>query len=112
MTYDLALAQRIRVALAGEPALSEKRRFGGIAFLCRGRMVVGVSGDSLMARVGPSAYEDSLSRPHAREMDFTGKPMKGYVFVDAAGLATEPALRFWLDRSLAFVATLPGKIPR
>ena len=70
----------------------------------------GVSDASLMARVGPANYEDSLRRKHVREMDFTGRPMKGYVFVDEDGLKTEEQLRFWLRRAKDFVATLPPKV--
>ena len=65
-----------------------------------------------MARVGKESYADSLSRKHVREMDFTGKPMQGYVYVDAEGLKTEAQLLFWLERCERFVATLPLKQPR
>jgi TfoX/Sxy family transcriptional regulator of competence genes len=112
MAYDNDLAQRVRAALADNPEITEKRMFGGIAFLLRGLMLVGVSATSLMARVGEESYADSLGRPHAREMDFTGKPMRGYVYVEAAGLATEADLRFWIDRCEEFVATLPPKRSR
>jgi hypothetical protein len=86
--------------------------FGGLAFLRNGLMFVGISGSSLMARVGKESYADSLSRKHVREMDFTGKPMQGYVYVDAEGLKTEAQLLFWLERCERFVATLPLKQPR
>ena len=109
MAYDEALALRIRKALAGHPGVSEKKMFGGVAFLQRGLMFVGVSGTSLMARVGKHSHADSVGRKHVREMDFTGKPMQGYVFVDSSGLKTEEQLLFWLNRCKAFVATLPPK---
>lgn len=109
MAYDEHLAQRIRSALEGNAAVTEKKMFGGIAFLRRGLMFVGVSNDALMARVGTDNYADSLQRKHVREMDFTGKPMRGYVFVDAPGLKTDEQLRFWIDRCEQFVATLPPK---
>jgi TfoX/Sxy family transcriptional regulator of competence genes len=109
VAYDEKLAQRMREALAGDPGITEKKMFGGIAFLRHGLMFVGVSDASLMARVGPANYEDSLRRKHVREMDFTGRPMKGYVFVDEDGLKTEEQLRFWLRRAKDFVATLPPK---
>jgi TfoX/Sxy family transcriptional regulator of competence genes len=109
MAYDERLAQRIRNALAGNPAITEKKMFGGIAFLHRGLMFVGVSDSSLMARIGKANHADSLSRTHVREMDFTGKPMQGYVFVDAQGIRTDAQLRFWLERCKRFVATLPPK---
>ena len=109
MAYDEALAHRIRNALADDPAVTEKKMFGGVAFLHRGLMFVGVSDASLMARVGKANYADSLRRKHVREMDFTGKPMQGYVFVDSPGIKTEEQLRFWLQRCKKFVATLPPK---
>ncbi|MGH8751985.1 MAG: TfoX/Sxy family protein [Burkholderiales bacterium] len=109
MAYDERLAQRIRDALAGNQAITEKKMFGGIAFLRRGLMFVGVSDSSLMARVGKANHADSLSHKHVREMDFTGKPMQGYVFVDAQGIKTDKQLRFWLERCEQFVAALPSK---
>jgi TfoX N-terminal domain len=109
MAYDEHLAQRIRVALVGNQAITEKKMFGGIAFLRYGLMFVGVSDSALMARVGKANHADSLRRKHVRAMDFTGKPMQGYVFVDAQGIKTENQLRFWLDRCEQFVATLPPK---
>ncbi len=109
MAYDERLAHRIRGALAGDPTITEKRMFGGVAFLRSGLMFVGVSESSLMARVGKENHVDSLCREHVREMDFTGKPMQGYVFVDAPGLETDEQLRFWLERCEQFVATLPPK---
>lgn len=109
MAYDEHLAQRIRSALHGNRLITEKKMFGGIAFLRKGLMFVGVSDSSLMARVGKDNHADSLSRKHVRPMDFTGKPMQGYVFVDALGLKTDTQLRFWLERCERFVASLPPK---
>jgi TfoX/Sxy family transcriptional regulator of competence genes len=109
MAYDERLAQRIRAALKNDRSITEKKMFGGLAFLRNGLMFVGVSGSSLMARVGKENHADSLSRQHVREMDFTGKPMQGYVYVDAEGLKTEAQLLFWLERCERFVATLPSK---
>jgi len=109
MAYDEQLAQRIRSALQGDRSITEKKMFGGIAFLLRGLMFVGVSDSSLMARVGKERHADSLSRKHVREMDFTGKPMQGYVFVDAEGTRTDAQLRFWIERCERFVSTLPPK---
>jgi hypothetical protein len=109
MAYDEQLAHRIREALAGNQAISERKMFGGIAFLRHGLMFVGISDSALMARVGKANHADSLARKHVREMDFTGKPMQGYVFVDAPGIKTHAQLRFWLERCEKFVATLPPK---
>lgn len=112
MAYDEQLAQRIRVALGDDAAVTEKKMFGGVAFLRSGHMFAGVSNSSLMARVGKANYQDSMSRAHVREMDFTGKPMQGYVFVDGGGLRTAEQLRFWLERCKEFVATLPTKVAK
>lgn len=109
MAYDERLAERIRAALHGNRHITEKKMFGGIAFLRQGLMFVGVSDAALMARVGKDHHADSLRRKHVRPMDFTGKPMQGYVFVDAEGTKTDAQLRFWLDRCEQFVATLPPK---
>lgn len=109
MAYDEALANRIRNALAGDPALAERKMFGGLAFLHRGLMFVGISGSKLMARVGKENYQDSLGREHVREMDFTGRPMQGYVYVEPPGVTTDEQLTFWLLRCKDFVGTLPAK---
>lgn len=109
MAYSEALATRIRAVLAGSAGITEKRMFGGIAFLKNGLMFVGVTGDELMARVGKDAHAASLARRHVREMDFTGKPMAGYVFVGRDGLAEDAELAFWVRHCERFVATLPPK---
>ncbi|NJD08801.1 MAG: TfoX/Sxy family protein [Methylococcaceae bacterium] len=109
MAYDEILAQRIRNALVSDATVTEKKMFGGIAFLREGHMFVGVSGTSLMARVGKDNYADALRQEYVREMDFTGKPMSGYVFVDSPGTATDDQLHFWLRRCQNFLATLPPK---
>ena len=109
MAYDDHLVSRIRKALGKTPGITEKKMFGGVAFLRHGLMFVGVSESTLMARVGKPLHEESLAREHVRVMDFTGKPMAGYVFIDEPGTSTDEALRFWLKRCLDFVATLPPK---
>lgn len=109
MPYDEHLVSRIRKALGSSPGITEKKMFGGVAFLRHGLMFAGVSGSTLMARVGKPHYPDSLAREHVRVMDFTGKPMAGYVFVDEPAICTDQALGFWLTRCLGFVATLPPK---
>ena len=109
MAYDEGLADRVRDALQPHRGITEKKMFGGIAFMVRGYMFVGIAGDVLMARVGPEGYEEALSRPHAREMDFTGKPMKGYVFVDPPGIDDDQDLADWVERCHRFVRSLPPK---
>ena len=109
MAYDEGLAERLREVLAGEPGITEKKMFGGLALMTRGYMFVGIVGDALMARVGPDFYEAALARPHVRPMDFTGKPMAGYVFVDPPGLESDAELAGWVEQGRAFVRTLPAK---
>jgi hypothetical protein len=76
MAYDEGLAERLRDLFVDRPGITEKKMFGGLAFMCRGHMLVGILGDSLMARVGPTEYADALKRQHVREMDFTGRPIE------------------------------------
>jgi TfoX/Sxy family transcriptional regulator of competence genes len=109
VAFSEALAERIRGALAGTAGVAEKRMFGGIAFMLHGHMFAGVIDSTLMARVGPDAYQAALSMPHVREMDFTGKPMRGYVFVDPAGLRTARDVQYWAKKCTQFVNTLPKK---
>lgn len=109
MAYDERLADRVRAALKGTRGVTEKRMFGGLSFMLAGNMCCGVVDDELMVRVGPDAYDEALARPHAREMDFTGRPLKGYVYVAAAGLQQGRSLQAWVDRGVRFARTLPRK---
>lgn len=109
MAYDEGLAERIRRGLRGRKGVAERRMFGGIAFMFDGNMALGIVGDALMARVGPARHADALALPHVRPMDFTGRPMRGYVYVDAPGIATDEALGNWITACSAFVGTLPPK---
>jgi len=108
MAYDEAMVGRIRQSLANEDGITERKMFGGIAFMKDGNMVCGPVGASLMVRVGPAAYDGALTLPHAGPLAFTGRPMKGMVQIAAAGLDGE-SLREWVDRGLAFARTLPPK---
>ena len=110
MAYDETLADRIRDVLADHAdRVREQKMFGGIAFMVDGHMTVGVVNDELMARVGADGEDDALAQPHARTMDFTGRPMTGFIQVAAAGVATDEDVKAWVDRSLAFTTTLPPK---
>jgi TfoX/Sxy family transcriptional regulator of competence genes len=109
MAYDEAVAERVRGALGKNPDVVEKRMFGGIAFMVRGNMCCGVIGDRLMLRVGPKGYETALSRTHARAMDFTGRPMKGFVYVEPAGFPSGRDLKAWIARAMEFTLSLPAK---
>lgn len=109
MAYDEGLAHRVREALSDRSDLTEKKMFGGLCFLLGGNMAAGIVGDELMLRVGKDAYEDALARPHAREMDFTGRALKGMVYVGAEGFAEDTALEEWLGLAVAFAGSLPPK---
>jgi TfoX/Sxy family transcriptional regulator of competence genes len=109
MAYDEALAQRVMRLVAGRDDVSDRRMFGGWALMLGGHMACGVMGDELLVRVGPETYEDALDLPHARIMDFTGRPMSGFVVVGRAGIDDDAGLRAWVERGVAFVDTLPPK---
>lgn len=109
MAYDEALSRRLTDLLSDFPEVSEKKMFGGLALLYQGNMCCGIVGDELMVRVGPEAYEEALAEPHARAMDFTGRPMKGMVYVSTAGIASDADLRRWVERGVQFAASLPAK---
>lgn len=107
MAYDEQLATRIRATLKGRRALTEKKMFGGLAYLSHGKMFAGILKDELVVRVGPEGNDAALREPHTRPMDFTGRPMKGYIFVGPGGMKADPQLRTWLRKGLDFVASLP-----
>jgi TfoX/Sxy family transcriptional regulator of competence genes len=109
MAYDRGLAQRVREALTTRPNICERQMFGGLAFLVDGKMFVGIRNSSLMARVGPEHHRDALAMPHVRVMDFTGRPMKGYVYIDPPAIATDQDLKAWVLWCVEFVARLPEK---
>jgi TfoX/Sxy family transcriptional regulator of competence genes len=111
MAYDEGLAERIRDVLVDERGITEKKMFGGIAFLLDGKMFVGIVKDDLMVRVGPDHYAASLKRAHVRPMDFTGKPMAGYVYVAPAGLTDDEELERWVRLAAKFAATLKASAP-
>jgi hypothetical protein len=106
MTYDPALADRIRRVVAERDGVSEKAMFGGLTFLLHGKMFCGVVKRDLMVRVGSARYDESLGRRHVRPMDFTGKPLRGYVYVGPEGCRTLGMVRSWVDKGAAFAATL------
>jgi TfoX/Sxy family transcriptional regulator of competence genes len=109
MAYDERLVDRIRGALRGWQTVSEKRMFGGIAFLLRGNMCWGVIKDLLVLRLGPQGAVKALQRPHTREMDFTGRPMRGIVYIEPNGIETDYNLQAWLEEAVRFAGSLPAK---
>ncbi|HEU4431739.1 MAG TPA: TfoX/Sxy family protein [Myxococcota bacterium] len=111
MAYDEGLAQRIRELLEDDPRISEKKMFGGVAFFAHGKMAAGIVQDELMVHVGPDAHDDAIARPHARPMDFTGRPMRGFVQVAPAGFEDDAELRAWLARGIAYAEKQARKPP-
>jgi TfoX/Sxy family transcriptional regulator of competence genes len=111
MALDEDLAQRMRVALAGSGAVREVKMFGGLCFMLNGNMVAGTSKRGLLVRVGKDQQSNVLARPGAKRMEMTGRPMEGYIFVDPPP-SDEQALRDWLALAVAFVTTLPPKLPK
>ena len=109
MPYDERLADRVRNALATRGDVEEKAMFGGLAFMVRGYMACGIVADLLMVRVGADASESLVDEPHVRPMDFTGTPLKGFLYVEPEGVETLRALRTWVDRSTRFVDGLPER---
>ncbi len=109
MAYDEGLVERMRHMLRDEASVVEKKMFGGLAFMVHGYMCCGVNGEEMMVRVGPERYEEALARPHARVMDFTKKPLRGYVYVGTEGFESDEDLDAWIRMGVAFVSTLPPK---
>jgi len=105
MPYNEKLADRIRMTLAGRDDVIERKMFGGMAFMVSGSMACGIIGDDLMARVGADQFEVALARPHAKVMDLTGRPMSGFVIVEASGIRSAPALKKWVDETVAFATS-------
>jgi TfoX/Sxy family transcriptional regulator of competence genes len=107
--YDAVLAARVRAALRRRRGITERRMFGGLAFLCGGHMACGVQGSALVLRLGRQETARALERPHTRPMDFTGRALASMVYVEPAGCRRDADLRAWIDRALRFTRTLPAK---
>jgi TfoX/Sxy family transcriptional regulator of competence genes len=104
MSYDERLAGRVRALLSTRDDVVEKKMFGGLCFMVHGAMCCGLTKSDFMVRVGAAQYHDALAQPHARPMDFTGRPLKGMVYVAPEGLRTDAALARWIRRGLEFVS--------
>ena len=102
MAYNEKLNDRVREAMSELPNVEEKHMFGGTCYMLNYKMCIGIVRDELMCRIGPDVYEQALEQPGCREMIFTGKPMKGYVFVDEQAVKSNKDLNYWLDLCLAF----------
>lgn len=104
MAYNENLADRIRVRLASLENIEEKSMFGGLTFMYNGKMCIGIIKDELMCRIEPSLHEIAVERKGCRTMDFTNRPMKGYVMIDETGFETESDFNYWIELSLAYNA--------
>jgi TfoX/Sxy family transcriptional regulator of competence genes len=109
MAYDEELAVRMRGVLAVTPDVSERKMFGGLAFMVAGNMACGIVGSDLMLRLGEEGADAALDQPHVRPMDFTHRPMKSMVYVGPEGVATDATLQHWVGKALAFASSLPPK---
>lgn len=102
MAYNESLALRVRATLSIQPHVEEKKMMGGLTFMVNGKMCVGVLRDDLMARLDPQVYETALTKAGCRQMDFTGKPMKGFVFIGPEGTNEKADLDYWIELALDF----------
>jgi TfoX/Sxy family transcriptional regulator of competence genes len=109
MAYDSELAKRIKAKMAGLPSLEEKKMFGGVGFLLNGNLACGVQKNAMIVRVAPEKHAELLTRAHARPFDMTGRPMKGWLIVDAEGCKTDKQLSTWIKEGVDFALTLPKK---
>jgi TfoX/Sxy family transcriptional regulator of competence genes len=108
MAYDAELAQRVRDQMIAVAGVSEKKMFGGLAFLTSGNMTVGVYGDGLIARIDPKAMDAELAEPGVRHFDMGGRPMRGWILV-ASDILSDNELERWINQARSYVATLPPK---
>jgi TfoX/Sxy family transcriptional regulator of competence genes len=102
MAFSEKLAQRIREGLADLPQVEEKQMFGGVCFMMNNKMCMGVVKDEMMCRIDPAMEETALEMNGCRPMDFTGRPMKGYVYVSDEGMKTRKAMEYWIGLCLDF----------
>lgn len=109
MPYNETLAARVRNSFPEAVDVREMKMFGGLAFLNRGNMAVGILGDRLMVRVPRDRYEETLKERHVTPMDFTGRPMRGFVCVEGDGIAADEDLRRWVEGGLDYAGSLPAK---
>ena len=108
MAYDERLADRVRELLDERTDVTERRMFGGLTFMVGGHMCCGINSDELILRLGPEAEETALRAPHARPMDFTRRPMRGFLTIAPDGLKG-PSLRRWIEQAVAHAESLPPK---
>ena len=102
MAYNENLADRLRTVLASQEDVEEKKMMGGLTFMVNDKMCVGIVKEDLMVRINPDIHEQVIEQNGCREMDFTGKPMKGYVFVSPEAIETEKEFHYWVNLALDF----------
>ena len=112
MAYDENLANRLRAMLENEPGVTEKRMFGGLAFLINGNMAVSASSrGGLLLRVDPAETDSLVSEPHAERFQMRGREMDGWLRIDGQGVESDAALKRWADFGVAYARALPPKAP-
>jgi len=109
LAFSEELALRVRQSLGEQAGITERKMFGGLCFMVNGNMLGGVMGNEIIVRVGAEGYENTLELPHARKMDFTGRPMRGFVVVSPEGIDLDEGLDEWVERGLKFAVSLPPK---
>ena len=102
MAYNQILANRLREQLQDLDGIEEKKMMGGLCFMLNDKMCVGVFKDELMCRVDPALYEEVLEKTGCHEMDFTGKPMKGWVLIDDSGIKTVTDMNYWIGLAVDY----------
>jgi hypothetical protein len=109
MAYDTTLADRMRPYLLGRAGMSERSMFGGLGFLLYGNLCCGIWKDQLIIRLSPHETAGALKEKHVHVFDITGKPMKGWLLIDPAGIKKDTDLYAWIERAVSFVSTMPKK---
>ena len=109
MAFSEDLALRVRQSLGEQAGITERKMFGGLCFMVNGNMLGGVMGDEIIVRVGAEEYDDALELPHASRVDFTGRPMRGFVVISSEGAGSDEGLDEWVERGLKFAVSLPPK---
>ena len=109
MAYDTKLAERVRAIVGARRGLTERKMFGGIAWMVHGNMACGVLEDELIVRLGAEDSDRALAEPDARAFDMTGRPMRGFVVVGGQSIAQDGELRAWVDAGADYASSLPPK---
>ena len=111
MAYDQKLASRIEIILESStlPNLHKKEMFGGIGYLLDGNMAFGIQQEKLIVRVGKDAYQKTLKQPFTSQFDLTGRPMRGWVYVESSGISDDDELLSWINQGIDFASGLPPK---